>query len=265
MPFTLWGGGRSHGGRSREAFQFGISLGPHGFDPHAGTHITEPPHTGFPEYRFGPLSTSGAGKHKTTPTKAGADTHIQGYTMKHGWRRWHTPSDTAWWPYANERFGSTFAEIVACGVDCFLDDLDEACAGDDTEISYYLPDAYLDRYDKTFYLKMRSVSHRLVKRMHVNDDIAAHMPIEEIIGRLIVAEAEDYVDVARDASSQFPKRVINAVGCLEDFLGDWYGDTDVNDLWDGPWGGEYDFDNWFKPMFWNKHEGEFAYERRPGV
>lgn len=175
--------------------------------------------------------------------------------MDWGWKTLHGPRDEAWWPYAEDMFGPTFAEVIACGVDNFMDDLDISLEDPDdfSGVAYYLPEGPEKHYDRTFYLKMRSVSHRFLHRLHTGTDIIAHMPIEEIIGNVIIEEAKTYVECMRDGAFQFPKRVINAVDCLADFRGDWFSDSDVLDLWNGSyWGGEYAFENWFKPTFWVK-------------
>lgn len=182
-------------------------------------------------------------------------------------QRYRDPRSHSYWPSAERFGGPSYASLMADGVDRMLETIDNAI----TYLGYpeyrhpvfpygSLPTEYHDRYDRTFYRKMRSAAHQFLARMHADDYPVAYLPIEEIIG-LCVADGADIELIllkgdAERCNLRLPRSISQLhEGCFTDFLASMYGDLDVIDALydpDMPVWPEYKFENWFKPTFYTQ-------------
>lgn len=114
-----------------------------------------------------------------------------------------------------------------------------------------LPEEFLMEYDYNFLIKLKRALNQLIIKAVKGDDFIAHKPIEEIILKSIIDEAEllmqeMLINLNKDDFEDFQY--------WDEWIYDMFGDNDIeiflySDM-SFPIADDYKFDNWFEDRFY---------------
>lgn len=114
-----------------------------------------------------------------------------------------------------------------------------------------LPEEFLMEYDYNFLIKLKRALNQLIIKAVKGDDFIAHKPIEEIILKSIIDEAEllmqeMLINLNKDDFEDFQY--------WDEWIYDMFGDNDIETFLysDMPFPivDDYKFDNWFEDRFY---------------